>query len=253
MSSDGKASPGFVAEARGLVKEYKSGGRVRALDGIDLQIRPGEIFGLLGPNGAGKTTFVKCLIGLLRPTKGAVTLFGRSPTDPDVRRKIGFAPEAPHFPEFLSAAEVMEFHGKLLGLSRGEIEEQKDRLLAEAELSDAPKRIRSFSKGMVRRLAVAQALLGKPQFMILDEPTADLDPLGRRDVRNKLEELRNAGVATLLNSHLLSEVERVCDRVAIVHKGKVLAVGDIEDLVPEGRDLETVFVDLVEMANVEMR
>lgn len=245
--------PEFVAEAHGLVKEYKSGGRVRALDGIDLQIRPGEVFGLLGPNGAGKTTFVKCLLGLLRPTEGTVTLFGRPPTDPEVRRKIGFAPEQPHFPEFLSATEVMQFHGKLLGLSPTEIKEQQMRLLAEAELSDAPKRIRAFSKGMVRRLTVAQALLGKPELMILDEPTADLDPLGRRDVRNKLEELRKAGVATLLNSHLLSEVERVCDRVAIVHKGNLLALGDVEDLVPEGRDLETVFVDLVEQAKAAVQ
>jgi ABC-2 type transport system ATP-binding protein len=249
MGKTGLTEVSAVASAAGLVKEYRSfRRRTKALDGVDLEIRRGEIFGLLGPNGAGKTTFVKCLLGLLRPTDGNIALFGDNPQRASARQNVGFAPEIPHFPDFLSGREVMAFHGRLLKLPREKIKEQTKQLLSEAELSDAPKRIRAFSKGMVRRLALAQALLGDPEFLVFDEPTADLDPLGRRDVRNKLIQLKEAGTTVLLNSHLLSEVERVCDRVAILHRGKVLAIGTIDELVPEGKDLESVFVDLVEKA-----
>ena len=217
-----------------------------ALDDVSLEIAPGEIFGLLGPNGAGKTTFIKCLLGLLRPDAGTVTLMGRPATDPDSRRRVGFVPEVPALPSYLSAGDLMEFHGRLLGLPAGERRSQAARLLDEASLGGAPPRIRAFSKGMVRRLALAQSQLGDPRFIALDEPTADLDPIGRRDVREQLLALRDRGVAALLNSHLLSEVERVCDRVAIMHRGRLLAVGAMEDLVPAGKDLESVFVSLIE-------
>jgi ABC-2 type transport system ATP-binding protein len=249
MGKAGLTEVSTVASATGLVKEYRSfRRRTKALDGVDLEIRRGEIFGLLGPNGAGKTTFVKCLLGLLRPTDGNIALFGDNPQQAGARQKVGFAPEIPHFADFLSGPEVMAFHGRLLKLPRATVKDQTKQLLSEAELSDAPKRIRAYSKGMVRRLALAQALLGDPEFLVFDEPTADLDPLGRRDVRNKLIQLKETGTTVLLNSHLLSEVERVCDRVAILHRGKVLAIGTIDELVPEGKDLESVFVDLVEKA-----
>lgn len=249
MGKAGLTEVATVATATGLVKEYRSfRRRTKALDGVDLEIRRGEIFGLLGPNGAGKTTFVKCLLGLLRPSDGNIALFGENPQRASARLKVGFAPEIPHFPDFLSGPEVMAFHGRLLQAPREKVKEQTKQLLSEAELSEAPKRIRAYSKGMVRRLALAQSLLGDPEFLVFDEPTADLDPLGRRDVRNKLVRLKEAGTTVLLNSHLLSEVERVCDRVAILHRGKVLAIGTIDELVPEGKDLESVFVDLVEKA-----
>ncbi|MGH2688418.1 MAG: ABC transporter ATP-binding protein [Actinomycetota bacterium] len=238
-----------VAAASGLVKVFRSPGtRVLALDDVSLEIAPGEIFGLLGPNGAGKTTFIKCLLGLLRPDAGSVTLMGRPASDPEARRRVGFVPEVPGLPPYLSAEELMDFHGRLLGLPARERRSQTARLLDEASLTRAPPRIRAFSKGMVRRLALAQGLLGEPRFVALDEPTADLDPIGRRDVREQLLALRDRGVAALLNSHLLSEVERVCDRVAIMHKGRLLAVGAMEDLVPAGQDLESVFVSLIEGA-----
>lgn len=238
-----------AASVRGLVKEYRSfRSRVRALDGVDLDIHRGEIFGLLGPNGAGKTTFVKCLLGLLRPTFGSVTLLGKSPSVPAARRAVGFSPEIPAFPPFLSGREVMQLHSRLAGVAPSEIPSIIDRLLVQAELADAPRRVKAYSKGMIRRLAVAQALIADPQFLVLDEPTADLDPIGRRDVRNLLIDLKAKGVTILLNSHLLSEIERVCDRVAIVHKGTMLALGTIDELVPEGQDLESVFVDLIEKA-----
>lgn len=238
-----------VIDAQALAKEYRSfRTRVRALDGVKLDVRKGEIFGLLGPNGAGKTTFVKCLLGLLRPTAGSITLLGKNPSHAEARRKVGFSPETPAFPSFLSAKEVMRMHCRLAGVPSIQINEVVNGLLEQAELADAPRRVKAFSKGMVRRLAVAQALIGDPELLVLDEPTADLDPIGRRDVRNILLELKGKGVTVLLNSHLLSEIERVCDRVAIVHKGKMLALGTIDELVPEGQDLETVFVDLIEKA-----
>lgn len=233
----------------GLVKEYKSRRqRVRALNAVNVRVEQGECFGLLGPNGAGKTTFVKCLLGLLNPTAGSIEVFGRAPSESDARRDVGFASEIPAFPGFLSATEVMKFHAELIGLAKEEADRQIPELLAQSELVDGPKRVKAFSKGMVRRLALAQSLLGKPKLLILDEPTADLDPLGRRDVRNLLSDLKEKGVTIVLNSHLLSEVERVCDRVMIIHQGNVLAEGSVDELVPEGSDLETVFVELVEKA-----
>ena len=155
-------------------------------------------------------------------------------------------PEVPALPPYLSAEELMDFHGRLIGLPADEREAQTRSLLSEASLVGAPPRIKAFSKGMVRRLALAQSQLGDPAFIAFDEPTADLDPLGRRDVRNQLSALRERGVSVLLNSHLLSEVERVCDRVAIMHRGRLLAVGPVHELVPEGQDLESVFVSLIE-------
>jgi ABC-2 type transport system ATP-binding protein len=231
---------------KGLVKKYRLSGR--ALDGVDLEVGAGETFGLLGPNGAGKTTFVKCLLGLLRPTSGSVRLFGRSAMDPRSREGTSFVPEAPRFPDFLTAREVMTLHGRLIHLSGEELDRQVETLLESVDLKDAPKRVRAFSKGMIRRLALAQGLLGQPRLLVLDEPSADLDPIGRRNLRNQLIEQKERGATIILNSHLLSEVERLCDHVAIIHKGRMIATGGIQELVPEGQDLETVFVDLVTKA-----
>lgn len=238
-----------VISARALVKEYRSfRSRTRALNGVDLEVRSGEIFGLLGPNGAGKTTFVKCMLGLLRPTSGSVELLGLDPADHRARRNVGFSPESPNFPPFLSGREVMRLHSRLAGVGSADIESRITELLDRSELGQAPRRVKAYSKGMLRRLAVAQALVGSPELLVLDEPTADLDPLGRRDVRNMILGIKERGGSVILNSHLLSEVERVCDRVAIIYRGQVLATGTIDELVPEGKDLESVFVDLIERA-----
>lgn len=231
---------------RGLVKNYRKSGR--GINGLDLDIERGATFALLGPNGAGKTTFVKCVLGLLRPNAGSVTIFGEPATNPASREGVGFVPESPRFADFLSASEVMRLHGGLIGLSGPELDAQIDLRLEAADLQDAPKRVKQFSKGMIRRLALAQALLGSPRLMVMDEPTADLDPIGRRTVRNQMAELKQAGATIILNSHQLSEVERLCDHVAIMNKGSLLAMGPIDELVPEGTDLETVFVDMVEKA-----
>src|SRR5881275_355285 len=217
-----------------------------AVDGVTFDLQPGRAFGLLGPNGAGKTSVVKMIAGLLRPDSGSITLFGTEPGNPVARKDLGFSPEDPDFPTFLRAPEVLDYFASLLGLEDADRKRRIPETLAFAGLEGERRQIRQFSKGMKQRLGIAQAILGRPKLLILDEPTADLDPLGRRDVRALIENLKQSGVAVLLNSHLLSEVERVCDDVAIMAKGRVLKEGTMSEVVPEGSNLEEVFVQLVE-------
>jgi ABC-2 type transport system ATP-binding protein len=216
-----------------------------AVDGVSFVLEPGQAFGLLGPNGAGKSTIVKAIIGLTRPTNGQVSLFGSTPGDRAARAQVGFAPEDPDFPKFLRAEEVLDYFARLQGLSAVERRRRISEALTWASLAGERRQVRRFSKGMKQRLGLAQAVLGRPKLLILDEPTADLDPVGRRDVRNLILELKAQGTAILLNSHLLSEVERVCDTVAIMVRGRVLKEGPIHELVPEGQTLEQVFMELV--------
>src|SRR2546421_767693 len=217
-----------------------------AVDGVTFELEAGQAFGLLGPNGAGKTSVVKMIAGLLRPSSGAITVFGAQPGDPAARKQLGFAPEDPDFPKFLRAPEVLDYFASLLGLDDAERKRRIPETLAFAGLQGERRQIRRYSKGMKQRLGIAQAILGRPKLLVLDEPTADLDPLGRRDVRSLIERLKQSGVAVLLNSHLLSEVEQVCDTVAILARGRVLKEGTMADVVPEGSTLEEVFVQLVE-------
>ena len=231
-------------ELRQLTKRYDDG--TLALDSLDLEVPSGSFFGLLGPNGAGKSTVVKIIAGLLHPGEGRVQLFGSDPGNPAARKDLGFAPEDPDFPKFLRAPEVLDYFASLLGLDQTERKRRIPETLAFAGLEKERRQIRQFSKGMKQRLGIAQAILGRPKLLILDEPTADLDPLGRRDVRALIDQLKTSGVAILLNSHLLSEVELVCDTVAILAKGRVLKEGTMAEVVPEGRNLEDVFVELVQ-------
>jgi ABC-2 type transport system ATP-binding protein len=217
-----------------------------AVDGVTIALEPGQAFGLLGPNGAGKTSVVKMIAGLLRPDAGTISLFGSDPGDPAARAQLGFSPEEPDFPKFLRAGEILDYFASLLGLDDAERKRRIPETLAFAGLDKEKRQVRQFSKGMKQRLGIAQAILGRPRLLILDEPTADLDPLGRRDVRALIESLKSSGVAVLLNSHLLSEVELVCDTVAIMAKGRVLKEGAIKEVVPDGRTLEDVFVELVQ-------
>src|SRR6266568_4243412 len=217
-----------------------------AVDGVTFDLQAGHAFGLLGPNGAGKTSVVKMIAGLLRPDTGTISLFGSDPGNAVARKDLGFSPEDPDFPKFLRASEVLDYFASLLGLDDAERKRRIPETLAFAGLEGERRQIRQFSKGMKQRLGIAQAILGRPKLLILDEPTADLDPLGRRAVRALIERLKQSGVAILLNSHLLSEVELVCDTVAILAKGKVLKEGTMAEVVPEGSNLEDVFVQLVE-------
>jgi ABC-2 type transport system ATP-binding protein len=236
-----------VVSVRDLRKRYRRQDPW-AVDGVTFELEPGQAFGLLGPNGAGKTSVVKMIAGLLRPDGGDISVFGSPPGEPRARAQLGFSPEDPDFPKFLRAAEVLDYFASLLGLDEADRRRRIPETLAFAGLEGERRQIRQFSKGMKQRLGIAQAILGRPKLLILDEPTADLDPLGRRDVRALIESLKQSGVAVLLNSHLLSEVERVCDDVAIMAKGRVLKEGTMREVVPEGSTLEDVFVRLVEVS-----
>ncbi|MBA3717787.1 MAG: ABC transporter ATP-binding protein [Actinobacteria bacterium] len=219
-----------------LEKRYDG---VQALAGVDLVVEEGELVGLLGPNGAGKSTLVKIACGLVRPTSGAVEICGAPPTSADARRALGYLAELFRFPGWYSADELLSLHQRLAG-SDGDRAERAE-LLRLVGLDEAADRsIDTMSKGMQQRLGIAQALIGSPRLLLLDEPTSALDPAGRRTVRTLLEELRGRGVAVMLNSHLLSEVELVCDRVAIISRGKFVAEGSPEELShARGVEIET--------------
>jgi ABC-2 type transport system ATP-binding protein len=221
---------------RNLEKRY---GSVRALRGVDLTVGEGQLVGLLGPNGAGKSTLVKIAVGLVRPTRGEARVAGARAGSKPARAALGYLAELFRFPGWYTADEVLELHQRLAG-SRGGAQE-RTRLLELVALDDArDRRVDGMSKGMAQRLGIAQALVGEPRLLLLDEPTSALDPVGRRTVRLLLEELRGRGVSVLLNSHLLSEVELVCDHVAILLNGEVVAAGTPQQLAqPRGVELET--------------
>jgi ABC-2 type transport system ATP-binding protein len=220
----------------GLEKRY---GEKIALGGVDLRVEPGELIGLLGPNGAGKSTLTKIACGLVRAGSGSAEVNGAPAGSAEARATIGYLAELFRFPDWLSADELVGLHQRLAG-SPGEVEERRE-LLSLVGLEEAAEvRVGAMSKGMQQRLGIAQALVGSPKLLLLDEPTSALDPMGRRVVRDLLRELRSRGVAVLLNSHLLSEVELVCDRVAILDAGVVVAEGAPSDLTrPRGLEVET--------------
>jgi ABC-2 type transport system ATP-binding protein len=222
-------------ETQALTKQY---GSFRAVDGLNLEVRQGEVFGLLGPNGAGKTTTIRMLLGNVRPTSGRATLLGFPIGDIPVRSKIGFLPEKFQFHEFLTATELLRLHGRLTGMSGRGLETRIGWALDRVGLMQRAKsRIGDFSRGMQQRIGLAQALLNDPALVILDEPTSALDPLGRRDVRQIVEELREQGKTVLLNSHILSEIEATCDRVAILKDGAIVAQGAIAELAAVGANV----------------
>lgn len=218
-----------AVETAGLRKEY---GRRIAVANLTIQVPEGEVFGFLGPNGAGKSTTVKMLVGLIRPTAGSGRLLGQPLGSPAGRRQLGYLPELFRFHEWLRADEFLDFHASLYGVPK----HQRDARIADALRlvgleARARDQLRTFSKGMLQRIGIGQTLMGDPKLIILDEPTSALDPIGRRDVRDLIRTLRDRGVAVFLNSHLLSEVEMVCDRVAIVDRGRVVRQGRLDELV----------------------
>jgi ABC-2 type transport system ATP-binding protein len=213
-------------EARDLRKSY---GSIDALKGVSLKVGEGELVGLLGPNGAGKSTLVKIACGLVRPTAGTATIAGAPAGQPEAHRSLGYLAELFRFPDWLTADELLAMHQRLAVASGGAAE--RERLLAAVGLTDAAdRRVGAMSKGMQQRLGIAQAMIGDPRVLLLDEPTSALDPAGRRTVRRLLEDLRERGVSVLLNSHLLSEVELVCDRVAIINHGELVTAGTPDEL-----------------------
>src|SRR2546428_2460192 len=217
-----------------------------AVDGVTCELEAGQPFGFVGPSGAGKASGVKITAGLPRPDSGTIALFGSDPGNPAARAELGLAPEDPDFPKFLRAPEVLDYFASLLGLDDEERKRRIPETLAFAGLESERRQVRQFSKGMKQRLGIAQAILGRPKLLILDEPTADLDPIGRRDVRALIERLKEGGVAVLLNSHLLSEVQRVCHNVGLLAPGTLPNVGPVARVGPVGSNLEQVFVQLIE-------
>jgi ABC-2 type transport system ATP-binding protein len=222
-------------ETLALAKRF---GRTTALADLTMTVGAGEAFGFLGPNGAGKTTAVKLLLGLMRATSGAADVLGAPIGDRETRRAIGYLPELFRYQDWLSAREVLAFHARLIGIPATARKAAIDEALAIVGLgARADSRVASFSKGMQQRLGIAVAILGNPRLVFLDEPTSALDPVGRRDVRGIIDRLRARGATIFLNSHLLTEVERSCDRVAFVDAGRIVAQGTIDDILGAGRGL----------------
>lgn len=222
-----------AVQCRQLTKQFRRLGRgsLLAVNALDLDIPSGTCFALLGPNGAGKTTTIHMLLGLIASSDGQSSILGGSIKDPAIRRRIGFVPQRFRMPDYLRASEFLDIHGQLLGLSRSERKTRAAAVLELVELSDrARDRVGSFSGGMEQRLVVAQAMLGNPDLLILDEPTSALDPLGRRDVLAFIKRVHDQGTTVVLNSHILSEVESVCDSVAIIQRGSLVHQGRIADL-----------------------
>ena len=223
-----------VVQTAGLCKVFRDfwrRPRVEAVKDLNLEIHPGEVFGLLGPNGSGKTTTIKMLLGLLYPTRGRISVFGKAPTDVAVKARIGFLPEESYLYRFLVAHETLDYYGRLFRLPSRVRRDRTERLLDMVGLRhEARRRIGEYSKGMARRIGLAQALINDPEFLILDEPTSGLDPIGARQIKDVIRELGRKGKTILLSSHILADVEDVCDRVTILYGGQQRAAGDIGDL-----------------------
>ncbi len=208
--------------------------RVEAVRGISFSVQRGEIFGIVGPNGAGKTTTLKVLTGLVRPSSGVARLMGKPVHDVESRRRLGYLPEGPYFYEHLNVVELLSFYGSLLGVPRQTLRERAERLIAEVGLEHARTRpIRKFSKGMRQRAGFAQALNNDPELVILDEPQTGLDPVGRKDVRDLIFRLKSQGKTVVISSHILPDVEAVCDRVAVLHRGEIQEIGSLHELTSE--------------------
>ncbi len=236
-----------AVEIKDLVKDFKTSFRkqmLRAVDGVSIRIMPGEVYGLIGPNGSGKSTTMKALLGLVAPTAGHCAIFGKDSLKVDSRNDVGFLPENPYFYKHLSGAETLRFYGKLCGLKGKALEERVSELLALVDLEGArDRRIGGYSKGMLQRIGLAQALVQEPRLVILDEPTAGVDPVGSRQIRDLILKLRERGITVFLCSHLLEQVQEVCDHVGIICKGKMVKEGRLEDLISIEDQTEIVLKD----------
>ena len=241
------ADPVPAVEIRDLVKDFKTSFRrkmLRAVDGVSLRIMPGEVYGLIGPNGSGKSTTMKALLGLVAPTSGTCSIFGKDSMKTDSRHDVGFLPENPYFYKHLDGAETLRFYGKLCGLRGKVLEDRIGSLLALVDLEHArDRRIGGYSKGMLQRIGLAQALIQNPRLVILDEPTAGVDPIGSREIRDLIFKLREQGITVFLCSHLLEQVQEVCDHVGIIFRGKMVREGNLDDLISIEDQTEIILQD----------
>jgi len=226
----------FAVEIDSLSKDYETGfwrkKKVRALDKLTLNVRPGQIFGFLGGNGAGKTTTIKLLMRLMFPTEGTAQILGRSIDDVDMHASIGYCPENPYFYDYLTASELMDYFGRLFGYDSTKRKKRSEELLTAVGLTppEWKRQLRKYSKGMLQRVGIAQALINDPEIVFLDEPMSGLDPVGRREIRELIASLRDKGVTVFMSTHILSDIEALCDEVAILRGGKLAASGDLNDL-----------------------
>jgi ABC-2 type transport system ATP-binding protein len=236
-----------AVEITDLVKVFPAhfGGRpVRAVDRVSIRIEPGEVYGLIGPNGSGKSTTMKALLGLVAPTAGSCRIFGADSLAVDSREQVGFLPENPYFYKHLSGAETLRFYGKLCGLRGRALAERIDELLELVDLTDArDRRLGGYSKGMLQRIGLAQALVQEPRLVILDEPTAGVDPIGSRQIRDLILALRGRGITVFLCSHLLEQVQEVCDRVGIIFRGKMIREGRLDEMLAIEDQTELILRD----------
>ena len=242
MESSAPVATTFAAETAGLTKRYPLTWKRKvlvALDHLDLQIRPGEVFGLLGPNGSGKSTTLKLLLGLIVPSDGEARVFGLPPESLDARRRVGFLPENPYFYGFLTGDETLRFYGKLCGVTGSKLDQRIEELIELVGLQNGRERpLRSYSKGMLQRIGLAQAMIHDPDLLFLDEPTAGVDPLGSSQIRDLILRLKKMGKTVIFSSHLLEQVQEVADRVAIFSLGKKVLEGSLESLLSENQSTQ---------------
>ncbi len=241
-----------MIKLNGISKEFREGinsKKVKALDDLTLNVRRGEVFGFLGPNGAGKSTAIKILVNLIRADKGNASIMDRDVNDTGVRKNIGYLPENPYFYDYLTAEELLWFGGKTSGLSSRTIKERSDELFEQVNLQSARKRqLRTYSKGMVQRAGLALSLIHDPDVAIFDEPMSGLDPLGRKMVGDIILELKSRGKTIFFSSHILTDIEKFCDKVGIIVAGKLRLVGGLSDVLAGNANLEEVFLKEVEKA-----
>ncbi len=229
----------YIIEIENLTKDYETGfwrkKKMRALDGLNLQVEAGQIFGFLGGNGAGKTTTIKILMRLLFADGGTARILGRDISDVKMHASIGYCPENPYFYDYLKASELMNYFGELFGLDSAQRKRKTEELLTRVGLDekDWNKQLRKFSKGMLQRVGLAQSLINEPEIVFLDEPMSGLDPIGRREIRELISDLRENGTTVFMSTHILSDIEALCDNVAILRKGKLAATGKLDDLLTE--------------------
>ncbi len=257
-TAESQAHPPIPAiELRGLVKEFAVGLRgvkLRAVDGLDLAVAPGEIFGLLGPNGSGKSTTIKMLLGLLEPTAGEARVFGIPSARVEARRDVGYLPESPFFYRYLSGRELVRFYGQMCGLRGPELHARVASVLAAVGLSEAAERtVGTYSKGMLQRVGLAQAMVHNPRLLILDEPTAGVDPVGAAAISELILRLKAEGKTILITSHLLGQIEDICDRVAILDRGRLVVEGTVASLVGRADRQALVVEALPETELAELR
>ena len=234
-----------IIEIENLSKDYEVGfwkkRKVRALDGLNLQVEGGQIFGFLGGNGAGKTTTIKILMSLIFPSEGNAKILGRDISDVKMHQTIGYCPENPYFYDYLTARELMNYFGELFGLGSAARKRKSEELLSKVGLDekDWNKQLRKFSKGMLQRVGLAQSLINDPEIVFLDEPMSGLDPIGRREIRELIAELREQGKTVFMSTHILSDIEALCDNVAILRKGKLAATGKLDDLLMQSGERQS--------------